>query len=183
VGNALEVQEALEALAGEGDPELVEVSVRVAAEMCRLAGVDGDPATAIRDGSARARFEAMLAAQGGRLGEGLPVAPAQVPLPSPAEGHVAAIDALEVGLAGLELGAGRMRKADSIDPAAGLVIEAPVGAYVRAGDPLAVVHARSADVVERVAPRLSAAWRIIGEEVSRPPHVYARVDRHGVTGG
>jgi pyrimidine-nucleoside phosphorylase len=183
VGNALEVQEALDALAGEADPELVEVSVRVAAEMCRLAGVESDPATAIRDGSARARFEAMLAAQGGRLGEGLPVAPAQVPLLSPAEGHVAAIDALEVGLAGLELGAGRMRKEDRIDPAAGLVIEAPVGAYVRTGDPLAVVHARSADVVERVAPRLSAAWRIVGEEVTRPPHVYARVDRHGVTGG
>src|SRR6202165_287689 len=69
VGNALEVQEALDALAGEGDEELVEVSIRVAAEMCRLAGVETDPRTAIRDGSARARFEAMLAAQGGRLAE------------------------------------------------------------------------------------------------------------------
>jgi pyrimidine-nucleoside phosphorylase len=183
VGNALEVQEALDALRGEGDEELLEVSVRVAAEMCRLAGVQTDPRNAIRDGSARARFEAMLAAQGGRLAEGLPVAPAQMPLRSPADGYVAAIDALEVGLAGLELGAGRKRKEDAIDPAAGLVIEAPVGTRVRAGEPLAIVHARSAELVERVAPRLAAAWRIVGEEVTRPPHVYARVDRHGVTGG
>ena len=183
VGNALEVQEALDALRGEGDEELLEVSVRVAAEMCRLAGVDTDPRTTIRDGSARARFEAMLAAQGGRLAEGLPVAPAQVQVRSPAEGYVAAIDALEVGLAGLELGAGRKRKEDVIDPAAGLVIQALVGAQVRAGEPLAIVHARSAELVERVAPRLAAAWRIVPEKVARPPHVYARVDRHGVTGG
>jgi len=183
VGNALEVQEALDALRGEGEEELLEVSIRVAAEMCRLAGVDPDPRATIRDGSARARFEAMLAAQGGRLAEGLPVAPAQVQVRSPAEGYVAAIDALEVGLAGLELGAGRKRKEDVIDPAAGLVIQALVGAQVRAGEPLAIVHARSAELVERVAPRLAAAWRIVPEKVARPPHVYARVDRHGVTGG
>ncbi len=183
VGNALEVQEALDALRGEGEEELLEVSIRVAAEMCRLAGVDTDPRATIRDGSARARFEAMLEAQGGRLAEGLPVAPAQVQVRSPAEGYVAAIDALEVGLAGLELGAGRKRKEDVIDPAAGLVIQALVGAQGRAGEPLAIVHARSAELVERVAPRLAAAWRIVPEKVARPPHVYARVDRHGVTGG
>ena len=183
VGNALEVQEALLALAGEGDQELVEVSVRVAAEMCRLAGVASDPGGAIRDGSARAKFEAMLAAQGGRLAEGLPVAPVQVPLPAPANGYVAAIDALEVGLACLELGAGRKRKEDQIDASAGLVIEAPVGARVRAGQPLAVIHARSAELAEGVAPRLAAAWRMAAEEVARPPHVHARVDRHGVTAG
>src|SRR2546423_10126468 len=111
--------------------------------MCRLAGVVEDPAAGIGDGSARARFEAMLAAQGGRLTEGLPVAPAQVPLPSPAAGYVAAIDALEVGLACLELGAGRKRKEDAIDPAAGLVIAAPVSARVESEDPLAIVHERS----------------------------------------
>ena len=183
VGNALEVSEALEALAGRGDPELVEVSLRVAGEMCRLAGVDRDPQGAIQDGSARARFEAMLAAQGGRLEEGLPVAPAQVPVPAPATGHVAAIDALEVGLSALELGAGRMRKEDRIDPAAGLVIEAPVGAAVRAGETLATVHASGPELAARVGPRLAAAWRIVPEAVARPRHVYARVDRHSVTGG
>src|SRR5579859_6430388 len=64
VGNALEVKEALEALSGEGDQELVEVSLRVAAEMCRLAGVDADPALVLRSGAGRATFERMLRAQG-----------------------------------------------------------------------------------------------------------------------
>src|SRR5579859_3465351 len=123
VGNALEVQEALDALSGEGDEELLEVSLRVAAEMCRLAGVDADPALVLASGAGRATFERMLRAQGGRLEEGLPTAPFQVPLRAPAAGHVESIDALEVGLSCLELGAGRVRKEDRVDPAAGVVIE------------------------------------------------------------
>jgi pyrimidine-nucleoside phosphorylase len=107
----------------------------------------------------------------------------QVPLAAPAAGHVAAIDALEVGLAALELGAGRQHKQDAIDPAAGLVIKAPVGAQVSAGEPLATIHARSAELAQKVAGRLAAAWRIQPDPVRRAPHVYARVDRHGVTGG
>jgi len=181
VGNALEVKEALDALSGEGDDELLEVSLRVASEMCRLAEVDADPARVLRSGAGRAAFERMLKAQGGRLEEGLPVAPFQVPLRAPAAGHVASIDALEVGLACLELGAGRARKEDRVDPAAGLVIHAPVGASVEAGGILAVVHARSAELVDRVAPRLQKAWRMSEEKVIRPPHVLARVDRNGVS--
>ncbi|HEX6547931.1 MAG TPA: hypothetical protein VF134_04240, partial [Candidatus Dormibacteraeota bacterium] len=161
--------------------ELIEVSIRVAREMCALAGVDRDPARAIADGSAVAKFDALLSAQGGRLEEGLPVAPVQAALAAPAEGYVEAIDALEVGLACLELGAGRLRKEDSIDPAAGVVIEVPVGTYVRAGDALAVIHARDEERVERAAPRLAAAWRIVPHEMERPPHVIARVDSKGVT--
>ena len=180
VGNALEVREALDALAGEGNPELIEVAVRVAAEMCALAGVEADPGAAIRDGSGRAKFEAMLAAQGGRLAEGLPVAAAQVALAAPRAGHVEAIDALEVGLACLELGAGRLRKEDRVDPAAGVVIRAHVGDQVAAGAPLAVVHARDEATVDRVADRLRAAWRLVEEPVARPPHVLARVDANGV---
>jgi pyrimidine-nucleoside phosphorylase len=88
-----------------------------------------------------------------------------------------------VGLAALELGAGRQHKEDAIDPAAGLVIEAPVGAQVSAGEPLATIHARSAELAQKVAGRLAAAWRIQPDPVRRAPHVYARVDRHGVTGG
>src|ERR1700716_2043758 len=122
VGNALEVQEALDALAGQGDEELLQVSLTVAREMCWLAEVEKDPGDALRSGAAREVFVRMLAAQGGHLEKGLPVAPVQVLLPSPAEGYVESIDALEVGLACLELGAGRARKEDKVDHAAGLVI-------------------------------------------------------------
>jgi pyrimidine-nucleoside phosphorylase len=181
VGNALEVQEALDALAGKGDGELVQVSLVVAREMCWLAEVDTDPDEALRSGAGREAFLRMLAAQGGRLADGLPVAPVQVPIASPADGYVESIDALAVGLASLELGAGRARKEDKVDHAAGMVIEAPVGAKVRAGDPLVTVHARSKELVDRVTPRLEKAWRLSDHEVTRPPHVLARVDKDGVT--
>ena len=183
VGNALEVQEALDALSGEGDAELLEVCLRVTREMCELAGVRADPQKAMRSGAGRQTFERMLVAQGGHLERGLPVAPVQVPVTADRDGHVEAIDALEVGLSALELGAGRLRKEDRVDPAAGVVIEAPVGARVRSGDPLATVHARSNELVERVTKRLRNAWRLTDREVGKPPHVLARVDKNGITKG
>src|ERR1700719_2484413 len=164
VGNALEVQEALDALAGRGDEELVQVSLVVAREMCWLAEVNMDPDEALRTGAGRKTFERMLTAQGGRLEEGLPVAPIQIAMPSPVDGHVQSIDALEVGLAGLELGVGRKKKDDRVDHAAGIVIEAPVGAKVKAGEPLAVVHARSEELARSVMPRLQNAWRLSAHE-------------------
>ena len=181
VGNALEVKEALDALAGKGDEELVQVSLTVAQEMCRLAGVNIHPAAALASGAGREKFEAMLAAQGGRLERGLPEAPVQLPVSAQASGHVESIDALAVGLASLELGAGRTRKEDKVDHAAGLVIVAPVGSEVGDGDPLVIVHARSKELVQRVTGRLKAAWRLSDRPVVRPPHVLARVDRDGVT--
>ena len=181
VGNALEVQEALYALEGKGDEELLEVSVMVAREMCRLAGIEADPAQVLSSGAARQKFEEMLAAQGGDLKRGLPVAPVEMAVPAAADGWVASIDALEVGLACLELGAGRKRKEDKIDPAAGVVIQAPVGALVHSGAPLATIHARSEAVAQPAVERLQRAWRIVPSEVFRLRHVLARVDANGVT--
>src|SRR5258708_37173244 len=137
VGNAIEVQEALDALAGQGDEELVQVSLVVAREMCWLAEVGNDPGDALRSGAGRAKFLQMLAAQGGQIEKGLPVAPVQLPVTAAGDGYVESIDALEVGRAGLELGAGRKKKEDPVDHAAGIGIEAPVGAPVGAGEPLA----------------------------------------------
>src|SRR6266446_4464261 len=181
VGNALEVQEALDALAGKGDEELVQVSLVVAREMCWLAEVRNDPDDALRSGAGRAKFLEMLAAQGGQIEKGLPVAPVQLPIPALGDGYVESIDALEVGLAGLELGVGRKKKEDAVDPAAGIVIQAPVGGRIRAGEPLAVVHARTEELARSVVPRLQKAWRLSAHEVKRPPHVLARVDKDGVT--
>ena len=182
VGNALEVQEALDALSGKGDEELLEVCLRVTREMCDLAGVQADAEKVLRSGAGRETFERMLAAQGGHLERGLPVAPVQLAIESDTEGHVEAIDALEIGLSALDLGAGRIRKEDRVDPAAGFVIEAPVGARVKRGDPLVTVHARSREVIDPVRSRIQNAWRVVAHEVRRPPHVLARVDRNGVTG-
>ena len=180
VGNALEVVESLDALEGRGDEELLEVCVRVAREMCELAGVRVDPAEAMRSGEGRRTFERMLAAQGGHLERGLPVAPAEVDVTAPGAGYVEAIDALEVGLAAVEIGVGRIRKEDRVDPAAGLTIKAAVGAKVAHGDVLVTIHARSKDVAERIVPRLRKAWHLSQSEVRRPPHILTRVDRNGI---
>ena len=181
VGNALEVQEALDALSGEGDEELLEVCVRVTREMCDLAGVKADVEKVLRSGAGREKFEQMLAAQGGHLERGLPVSPVQKTITAESDGHVESVDALEVGLSAIELGAGRIRKEDKVDPAAGFVIAAQVGGKVRKGDPLVVVHARSEDLIDRVATRVRNAWRIVDRDVKRPPHVLARVDKNGVS--
>ena len=181
IGNALEVKEALNVLSGNGDKELVEVSLRVAGEMCRLAGISRDPADALRSGAGREKFEQMLSAQGGRLQDGLPQALNIVPIEALAEGYVESIDALEVGLVALELGAGRLRKGDQVDPSAGLVVQLQVGDRVYADDPLVWVNARTSELAERMAPRLRAAWKLSPNEVNRPPHVLARVDKDGIT--
>src|SRR5256885_15927769 len=90
VGNALEVAESLAALEGRGDEELLEVCVRVAREMCELAGVRVDPADAMRSGEGRRTFERMLAAQGGHLERGLPVAAAPAEVTPAGAGHLLA---------------------------------------------------------------------------------------------
>jgi pyrimidine-nucleoside phosphorylase len=181
VGNALEVQEALDALSGRGDEELLEVCLRVTREMCELAGVQADAEKVLRSGAGREKFEAMLSAQGGHLERGLPVAAVQVAVKADRDGYVGAIDALEIGLSGADIGVGRIRKEDKVDPAAGFVLEAEVGARVSKGEPLVVVHTRSRELVDRVTPRVRAAWHIVDHEVRRPPHVLARVDKSGVT--
>ena len=183
VGNALEVREALDALSGLGDEELLEVCLRVTREMCALAGVSADVEKVLGSGAGRAKFEQMLAAQGGHLERGLPVAPVQIPVTAEADGYVEAIDALEIGLAGIDLGAGRIRKEDKVDAAAGFIITAPVGTRVSKGDPLVTVHARSKELIDSVAPRLRAAWKLSDREVRRPPHVLARVDKNGISAG
>src|SRR2546430_2884979 len=106
IGNALEVQEALDALEGKGDEELVEVCVRVTHEMCALAGIKANVAEGLRAGAGRQKIEQMLSAQGGHLERGLPRSAVQSEVTAEREGYVAGIDALEIGLAGSDLGAG-----------------------------------------------------------------------------
>jgi pyrimidine-nucleoside phosphorylase len=111
----------------------------------------------------------------------LPEAPTTIAVEATADGYVESIDALEVGLVALELGAGRLRKEDKVDPSAGLVIQLQVGDSVHAGDHLVLVKARARELAEKVAPRLRAAWKLSPRPIERPPHVLARVDKDGVT--
>jgi pyrimidine-nucleoside phosphorylase len=174
VGNALEIREAIDTLAGHGPPELEALSLRLAAEMLRLAGVAAvDFRRLLLNGDALRKFAELIEAQGGDARvttdpERLPQAPVQRPIAAAAAGTVARADALEIALASKALGAGRDRKDAPIDLAVGIVLQKKVGDQVVAGEPLAVIHARSAADAESVATRVAAAFEIEAQAKARP---------------
>ena len=154
VGNALEVAEAVEVLAGGGPPDVVELTVALAREMLAAAGLgDADPAAALRDGRAMDVWRRMIAAQGGDPGAPLPRAAETQLVTAPADGVLTRLDALAVGTAAWRLGAGRARKEDAVSPGAGVVLLARPGDAVRAGQPLLELHA---DDPARFAPAEAA---------------------------
>ncbi len=141
VGNALEVVEALEVLAGGGPPDVVELTLRLAAEMLDLAGVgDRDPAEALRDGTAMDRFRRLIAAQGGDLSAPLPVGAHAETVIAARGGTMGDIDAMAVGLAAWRLGAGRPRPGVSVQAGAGVRIHRRPGEPVAAGEPLFTLY-------------------------------------------
>jgi thymidine phosphorylase len=153
VGNAVEVEESVAALAGHGPPDLTEVVLALAREMVSLAGLDADPARALADGSALRRYRAMIAAQGGDPDAPLPRAAHTATLPAPATGWLAALDARAVGVAAWRLGAGRARKEDPVSHAAGIICLAKPGEAVQEGQPLLELRA---DDESRFAPAFEA---------------------------
>ena len=192
VGNALEVKETLDLLRGGGPPDLVACTDELTAEMVLLAGLaaDRDAALArvrgaVASGRALEKLLAICAAQGGdpRVLEDpsrLPTAPSRLEVRAPRGGFVQAIDAQEIGLAAMSLGAGRARVDDRIDPAVGIVLERKVGDAVAAGEPFAVLHhgysGPGGEAPDRVAERVLRAYTL-GEERRAPgPVVLGRVE-------
>ncbi|MFJ8438299.1 thymidine phosphorylase [Kitasatospora griseola] len=140
-GNALEVRESLEVLAGGGPADVVELTLALAREMLAAAGVHGkDPADALRDGSAMDHWRRMITAQGGDVDAPLPVARETHVIPAPATGVLTTLDAYAVGVAAWRLGAGRARKEDPVQAGAGIELHAKPGATVTAGQPLLTLH-------------------------------------------
>jgi thymidine phosphorylase len=164
VGNAVEVAEAIEVLSGGGPPDVVALTLALAEEMLGLVGLGlgerADPAARLADGSALAVFEAMVAAQGGDLAAGLPAPGVVHMVPAPASGVLERLDARAVGEAAWRLGAGRARRDDPVDPAAGLVCLAKPGDPVEVGAPLFELHAPSEAVAAAVVPGLLAGVTI-----------------------
>jgi thymidine phosphorylase len=137
VGNAVEVAEAVEVLAGGGPPDVVELTLALAREMLVAAGLpDADPAAELADGRAMDRWQAMVRAQGGDPGAPLPGARETEIVRAEADGVVSAVDAYAIGVAAWRLGAGRARKEDPVSASAGVVLHRKPGDRVRAGDPL-----------------------------------------------
>jgi thymidine phosphorylase len=154
VGNALEVEEAVAALHGDGPRDLMEVTFALARHMLELAGIDADPEEAIASGRALDAFKRMVRAQDGDPDAPLPrAAHRQGALQAPAAGWVARLGARAVGVAAWRLGAGRARKEDSVSHTAGIRCLAKPGDYVRQGDPVLELYA---DDPARFAPALEA---------------------------
>ncbi|MGH9185137.1 MAG: thymidine phosphorylase, partial [Acidimicrobiales bacterium] len=141
-GNAMEVAESVETLAGGGPADLVELTLTLAREMLALVGRDRiDPAGVLASGKAMDSWRALIRAQGGDPGATLPVAPEREVLAAPASGVVRRLDALAVGVAAWRLGAGRARKEDPVSPTAGVVCLAKPGDRVKTGQPVLELHA------------------------------------------
>ena len=136
VGNAVEVQESVDTLRGEGPADLVEVTLALAREMLALAGLAADPAAALADGRALDTYRAMIAGQGGDPDAPLPGAAHSQIVPAPASGWLGRLDALAVGTAAWRLGAGRARKEDPVSAGAGVICLAKPGDRVERGQPL-----------------------------------------------
>ena len=146
VGNALEVAESLEVLAGGGPPDVVELTLRLAAEMLETAGLDDrDPAQTLRDGTAMDRFRRLVAAQGGDLSVPLPIGSCTETVTAGRGGTMGDIDAMAVGLATWRLGAGRSRPGEPVQPGAGIRIHRRPGEPVAAGEPLFTLYTDTAE--------------------------------------
>ncbi|QEO08665.1 thymidine phosphorylase [Protaetiibacter larvae] len=178
IGNANEVRESVEVLAGGGPSDVVELTVALAREMLELAGrPDADVEAALADGRAMDSWRAMIAAQGGDP---------DAPLPTPRESHtvraetdgvLATQDALSFGVAAWRLGAGRARKEDPVVHAAGIDLHAKPGDEVRAGDPLFTLHADDPARFARALESLDGAYTVApaGTRIPARPLVAARI--------
>ncbi|WP_026415547.1 thymidine phosphorylase [Actinomadura oligospora] len=161
VGNAVEVAESVDVLAGGGPEDIVELTVRLAREMLDAAGIVGkDPADTLRDGSAMDVWRRMISAQGGDPDAPLPVAPETHTITAPSSGVLTKLDAFAVGVAAWRLGAGRARKEDPVSAGAGIICHAKPGDKVTEGQPLLTLHADNASLFERALESLDGGYEV-----------------------
>ena len=182
VGNAVEVEESVATLSGDGPADLVEVTLALAAEMLQLAGIQPDPAdalaaaaAALADGRALERYRAMIAAQGGDPDAPLPRAAHAQVVTAPAVGWLRRLDARSVGVAAWRLGAGRARKEDPVSPAAGVLCLAKPGEQVELGQPILELRADDESRLARAMEALAEAMEIGEMPPPEDPQVLDRI--------
>ncbi len=169
VGNALEVRESVEVLAGGGPADVVDLTVALAEEMLRLAGkTDVDVRAALNDGRAMDKWKQMIRAQHGDPEAALPVAEHTEVVTATESGVLTQLDALSVGVASWRLGAGRARKEDPVQDVAGIELHAKPGDTVTAGQPLMTLHTATPERFERAIEALDSAVEIGGDAASGP---------------
>ena len=178
-GNALEVRESVEVLAGGGPADVVELTLALAREMLVGAGRDDvDPAEVLASGKAMDAWRAMIEAQDGDPSADLPVAKETHDVPAPASGVLTRLDAMAVGLAAWRLGAGRARKEDPVQAGAGVVWHARPGDEVREGEPLLTLHTDEPARFERALAPLEDGYDVAPDRTSYDPQPLI-IDRVG----
>ncbi|HLT62576.1 MAG TPA: thymidine phosphorylase [Microlunatus sp.] len=174
-GNALEVAESVEVLAGGGPADVVELTVALAREMLTAAGRDDqDPAEVLASGRAMDVWRSMITAQGGDPDAELPTARETEVIIAPTDGVLAELDAYAVGIAAWRLGAGRARKEDPVQAAAGVSLHAKPGDRVIAGQPLLTLHTDTPERFGRAREALDGAWVITDQAVPAAPVIIDR---------
>ncbi len=177
-GNALEVRESVEVLAGGGPTDVVELTVLLAREMIDAAGIIGkDPADALKDGSAMDHWRRMVAAQGGDPDATLPVAREHHVVKAANSGIITTMDAMKVGVSAWRLGAGRSKQGEQVQAGAGIEMHAKPGDYIEAGAPLFTLHTDDAPRFDRALEILEGAVSIVENgSVDRLPLVLERIE-------
>ena len=179
-GNALEVRESIEVLAGGGPRDVVELTIVLAREMLDAAGIRGgkDPEQALKDGSAMDKWRAMISAQGGDPDAPLPVAREKQVVTADSTGTISSMDALKVGISAWRLGAGRERQGEKVQAGAGVEIHAKPGEKITAGAPIFTLHTDDATRFARAHEALTGAVVISddGSVAPRLPLVVTRIE-------
>ncbi|MER0000771.1 thymidine phosphorylase [Corynebacterium sp. KPL4015] len=161
VGNALEVEESVEVLAGGGPSDVVELTLALAREMLEAAGVhDADVEKALKDGRAMDKWKQMIKAQGGDPDVKLPVATHTHDVIVESDGYLTELDALSVGVSSWRLGAGRARKEDPVQATAGIELHAVKGEKVSKGQKLFTLHTETPERFERSLETLQQSFKI-----------------------
>jgi thymidine phosphorylase len=175
-GNALEVAEAIEVLAGGGPSDVVELTVALAREMLAAAGrADHDPADLLASGAAMDVWRSMIIAQGGDPDATLPTAHEADVITAERDGVLQSLDALAVGEAAWRLGAGRARKEHAVQPGAGVVLHAKPGTRVRAGQLLMTLHTDTPERFNRAREALVGAYGIGDAVPEQRPLILGRI--------
>ncbi|TYB39063.1 thymidine phosphorylase [Micromonospora sp. AP08] len=176
IGNAVEVTESVEVLAGGGPADVVELTLALAREMLAAAGLpDADPEAALRDGRAMDAWRTMIRAQGGDPDAPMPTAPEVEVVTATDDGYVAGIDAYAMGVAAWRLGAGRARKEDPVSIPAGVVLHKRPGDRVRVGEPLYELRAEHAERIPAALAEAERAVRIAPDAPAATPLVIERI--------
>lgn len=176
-GNALEVQQAIEVLHGGGPADVVQLTVELATEMLRLVGITGvDPKENLENGKALAKWQAMIEAQHGDLTKPLPIAKHTHQISAEKSGVITKFDALSVGIAAWRLGAGRSRKEDQVQAAAGVTWNIELGKSVSQGEPILTLHTDDQSRFELALAALKDAIEISPDlQVKKPELILGRI--------